>query len=60
MKQFHVRVAVVKALKDARLFVEMKDNAMQIPICRSVVCSHRALAGPDRALAANLAMSSSR
>ncbi|EGN97199.1 hypothetical protein SERLA73DRAFT_110363 [Serpula lacrymans var. lacrymans S7.3] len=33
MKRFHVRVAVVKALKDAGLFIETKDNPMQIPIC---------------------------
>ncbi|KIM79390.1 hypothetical protein PILCRDRAFT_792056 [Piloderma croceum F 1598] len=33
MKRFHARVAVVKALKDAGLYVEMKDNPMQIPIC---------------------------
>ncbi|KAJ7173456.1 tRNA synthetases class I-domain-containing protein [Mycena filopes] len=33
MKRFHARVAVVKALKDAGLYVETKDNPMQIPIC---------------------------
>ncbi|KAI0067514.1 hypothetical protein BV25DRAFT_1961213 [Artomyces pyxidatus] len=33
MKRFHARVAVVQALKDAGLYVETKDNAMQIPIC---------------------------
>ena len=33
MKRFHARVAVVKALQDAGLFVEAKDNPMQIPIC---------------------------
>ncbi|CCL98448.1 uncharacterized protein FIBRA_00446 [Fibroporia radiculosa] len=33
MKRFHARVAVVKALKDAGLYVEAKDNPMQIPIC---------------------------
>lgn len=34
MKRFHARVAVVKALQEKGLFVEAKDNAMQIPICR--------------------------
>ncbi|TFK80279.1 hypothetical protein K466DRAFT_504183 [Polyporus arcularius HHB13444] len=33
MKRFHARVAVVQALKDAGLYVETKDNPMQIPIC---------------------------
>ncbi|KAH9946584.1 tRNA synthetases class I-domain-containing protein [Amylocystis lapponica] len=33
MKRFHARVAVVKALQDAGLYVETKDNPMQIPIC---------------------------
>ncbi|KAH7909011.1 tRNA synthetases class I-domain-containing protein [Hygrophoropsis aurantiaca] len=33
MKRFHARVAVVKALKDAGLFIESKDNPMQIPLC---------------------------
>jgi valyl-tRNA synthetase len=33
MKRFHVRVAVIKALKDAGLYVETKDNPMQIPLC---------------------------
>ncbi|KAH7918790.1 hypothetical protein BV22DRAFT_1100140 [Leucogyrophana mollusca] len=33
MKRFHARVAVVKALKDAGLFIETKDNPMQIPLC---------------------------
>ena len=33
MKGFHARVAVVKALQDAGLFVETKDNPMQIPVC---------------------------
>ncbi len=33
MKRFHARVAVVKALKELELYVETKDNAMQIPIC---------------------------
>ena len=34
MKRFHGRVAVVKALKDLGLYVETKDNPMQIPLCR--------------------------
>lgn len=34
MKRFHARVAVVKALQDAGLYIETKDNPMQIPICR--------------------------
>ncbi|KAJ3564931.1 hypothetical protein NP233_g7968 [Leucocoprinus birnbaumii] len=33
MKRFHARVAVVKALKELGLYVETKDNPMQIPIC---------------------------
>ena len=33
MKRFHARVKVVEALKDAGLYVETKDNPMQIPIC---------------------------
>ncbi|KAI0791363.1 tRNA synthetases class I-domain-containing protein [Abortiporus biennis] len=33
MKRFHARVAVVKALKDAGLYVDTTDNPMQIPIC---------------------------
>ncbi|PCH34745.1 hypothetical protein WOLCODRAFT_79194 [Wolfiporia cocos MD-104 SS10] len=33
MKRFHARVAVVKALQEAGLYVETKDNPMQIPIC---------------------------
>ena len=36
MKRFHARVAVVKALKDAGLFIEAKDNPMQIPLCAYV------------------------
>lgn len=37
MKRFHARVAVVKALQDAGLYIETKDNPMQIPICRYVL-----------------------
>ena len=33
MKRFHARVAVVKALQDAGLYIETKDNPMQIPLC---------------------------
>ncbi|KAF9650388.1 hypothetical protein BDM02DRAFT_3185428 [Thelephora ganbajun] len=33
MKRFHAREAVVTALKEAGLFVDTKDNPMQIPIC---------------------------
>ena len=33
MKRFHVRNAVLKALKERGLYVESKDNEMQIPIC---------------------------
>lgn len=33
MKRFHARVAVVKALQDAGLYIEQKDNPMQIPVC---------------------------
>ncbi|KAF9220567.1 hypothetical protein BS17DRAFT_759161 [Gyrodon lividus] len=33
MKRFHARKEVVKALTETGLFVETKDNPMQIPIC---------------------------
>ncbi|KAG6372693.1 tRNA synthetases class I-domain-containing protein [Boletus reticuloceps] len=33
MKRFHARREVVNALTEAGLFVETKDNPMQIPIC---------------------------
>ncbi|TFK37032.1 tRNA synthetases class I-domain-containing protein [Crucibulum laeve] len=33
MKRFHARVEVVKKLKELGLYVETKDNPMQIPIC---------------------------
>ena len=39
MKRFHARVEVVSLLKELGLFVEVKDNPMQIPICRSVTFS---------------------
>jgi valyl-tRNA synthetase len=37
MKRFHARVQVVSLLKELGLFVEVKDNPMQIPICRWVI-----------------------
>ena len=33
MKRFHARVAVVKALQERGLYIEQKDNPMQIPVC---------------------------
>jgi valyl-tRNA synthetase len=33
MKRFHARKAVVEALKELELYVETKDNPMQIPVC---------------------------
>jgi valyl-tRNA synthetase len=36
MKRFHVRVEVVKRLKELGLYIETKDNPMPIPICRCV------------------------
>lgn len=33
MRRFHVRNAIIKALKEKGLYVEQKDNEMQIPIC---------------------------
>lgn len=36
MKRFHARVEVVKLLKEKGLYVETKDNPMQIPLCRCV------------------------
>ncbi|ESK83669.1 valine-trna ligase [Moniliophthora roreri MCA 2997] len=33
MKRFHARVAVVNALKEKGLFVEVKDNPMKVPTC---------------------------
>ena len=37
MKRFHARVKVVSLLKELGLFVEVKDNPMQIPLCRWVM-----------------------
>lgn len=36
MKRYHARVAVVQALKDAGLYVETKDNPMELKVCASV------------------------
>jgi hypothetical protein len=44
MKRFHARVEVVKKLKELGLYVETKDNPMQIPICR---CENNLLLYPD-------------
>ncbi|KAJ7684786.1 tRNA synthetases class I-domain-containing protein [Mycena polygramma] len=33
MKRYHARIAVVQALKDAGLYVETKDHAMELKIC---------------------------
>lgn len=33
MKRFHARVKVVEELKQLGLYVETKDNPMQIPLC---------------------------
>jgi valyl-tRNA synthetase len=33
MKRFHVRTAILEALKEKGLYIETKDNPMQIPIC---------------------------
>ncbi|WWD15831.1 valine-tRNA ligase [Kwoniella shandongensis] len=33
MKRFHIRNAIIKDLKEKGLYVEQKDNEMQIPIC---------------------------
>ena len=45
MKRFHARVKVVQALKDAGLYIETKDNPMQIPICRYVRCTDLVASG---------------
>jgi valyl-tRNA synthetase len=37
MKRFHARREVIKKLTELGLFVETKDNPMQIPICRYVL-----------------------
>lgn len=36
MKRFHARVAVIKELQAAGLYIETKDNPMTIPVCRCV------------------------
>ncbi|KAJ9120926.1 hypothetical protein QFC22_002861 [Naganishia vaughanmartiniae] len=33
MKRFHVRTAILEALKERGLYIETKDNPMQIPVC---------------------------
>jgi valyl-tRNA synthetase len=33
MRRYHVRTAIIKDLKEKGLWVEQKDNEMQIPIC---------------------------
>ena len=33
MKRFHIRNEIIKALKEKGLYIEAKDNEMQIPIC---------------------------
>ncbi|KAK8869893.1 valine-tRNA ligase [Kwoniella newhampshirensis] len=33
MKRFHIRNAIIKDLKEKGLYIEQKDNEMQIPIC---------------------------
>ena len=33
MKRFHIRNEIIKALKEKGLYIEQKDNEMQIPIC---------------------------
>jgi valyl-tRNA synthetase len=33
MKRFHIRNKIVADLKEKGLYVEQKDNEMQIPIC---------------------------
>ena len=33
MKRFHARKAIIKELTDKKLFVEIKDNPMVVPIC---------------------------
>ncbi|KAJ6611804.1 tRNA synthetases class I-domain-containing protein [Mycena sp. CBHHK59/15] len=36
MKRYHARTAVIQALKDAGLYIETKEHAMEIRICRPV------------------------
>jgi valyl-tRNA synthetase len=33
MKRFHARIGVIEALKTKGLYVDSKDNAMQLPVC---------------------------
>jgi len=39
MKRFHARREVIKKLTELGLYIETKDNPMQIPICRHVPVS---------------------
>ena len=34
VRRFHARNQVIKLLKERGLFIETKDNPMQIPLCR--------------------------
>ncbi|CAA7269606.1 unnamed protein product [Cyclocybe aegerita] len=45
MKWFHARVKVVEALKELGLFMEMKDNKMMIPLCRTDVADESSKPG---------------
>lgn len=40
MRRYHVRTEIIKALKEKGLWVEQKDNEMQIPICSYVLRTH--------------------
>lgn len=33
MKRFHARKAIIKELTDLKLFIEIKDNPMVVPVC---------------------------
>lgn len=33
MKRFHARKAIIKELTDRKLFIEIKDNPMVVPVC---------------------------
>lgn len=37
MRRYHVRNQILKDLKERGLFVEAKDNEMNIPICSCVL-----------------------
>ena len=38
-RRFHIRNEIIKDLKEKGLYVEQKDNEMQIPICACVTLS---------------------